>query len=643
MKHCKRTLIDAPTDVERRRKPFELPPCSVAGGWGEAPTRGDASRRSSPAAKLLSSAGLVISLLLAGTTLFAQDNIILRAMRDELDRSMKKLKLENLEGPYFIAYRIQERSGTHASATAGSLLTSGELRNRMLIVEVRVGSPALDNTNFLSLPVGPSGVARMFGGVMPVTVENDYDELRRQLWLATDGAYKKALDDLSKKRAALQNRTRSDEIPDFTKADPVTISPAAAPVIQLRQADLEAHVRDLSSIFVKTPDIHTSSVRISGGKSTVWYLNSEGSSFVRQTPLVSLVAQAATQADDGMPLQDFVTAYAPSLEQLPKKAELEGMVRSMRANLQALRSAAAPDNYTGPVLFEGQAAAEVFSQVFAPKLLAARMPISDNPQVTSRMTSQAENPLVDRLGSRVLPTFLSVVDRPVLSQHGGVLLVGGYPVDDDAVRAAETQVVQAGILKTLLSTRNPVRGILSSSGNRRGNQALPSNVIVTTEGGLTAPELKQRLIDLAKQRGKEYGILVRRVGNPSIQSSRDRVMFGPMMPGQEGTRLEGAILAYQVFPDGSEKLLRNAQIGELSLSSFKDILAAGKDGLAYTSPFRAPSSNPFGSMMALEFAFGDIPGPLVSFVVPSLLFEDVSVRKPTGEFPKPPLSPSPTH
>jgi PmbA/TldA metallopeptidase C-terminal domain len=640
MKACKPALLDVPTNVEHRRKAFELSSSLMAGGWREA--RGKASPRSSPPAKLLSTAGLVICLLLAATAPLAQDDIILRAMRDELDRSMKKLKLENLEGPYFIAYRIQDRSGTNASATAGSLLASGESRTRMLIVEVRVGSAALDNTNFLSLPVGPSGVARMFGGVMPVTVENDYNELRRQLWLATDGAYKKALDDLSKKRAALQNRTRSEEIPDFGKADPVTLSRSAAPVIQLRRADLEAYVRDLSSIFVKTPDIHTSSVGINGGNSTVWYLNSEGSSFVRQTPLVSLVAQAATQADDGMPLQDFVTAYAPSLELLPKKAELEGMVRNLRANLLALRSTTAPDNYTGPVLFEGQAAAEVFSQAFAPKLLAVRMPVSDNPQMTSRLMSQAENPLVDRVGSRVLPTFLSVADRPALSQHGGVPLVGGYPVDDDAVRAVETQVVQAGILKTLLSTRNPVRGILSSSGNRRGNQALPSNVIVTAEGGLAAPELKQRLIDLAKQRGREYGILVRRIGNPSIQISRDRVMFGPMIPGQEGTRVQGAILAYQVFPDGREKMLRNAEIAELSLSSFREILAAGKDGFAYTSPFRAPSPNPFDSMMAFEFAFGEMPGPLVSFVVPSLLFEEVSIRKPSGEFPKPPLSPNPT-
>jgi hypothetical protein len=256
--------------------------------------------------------------------------------------------------------------------------------------------------------------------------------------------------------------------------------------------------------------------------------------------------------------------------------------------------------------------------------------------------SQVENPLIDRLGSRVLPTFLSVADKPVLPQYGGAPLVGGYAIDDDAVRAGETQLVQAGILKTLLSTRNPVRGITSSSGNRRGNQPLPSNLILTAEGGLAAPELKQKLIDLAKQRGKEYGILVRRVGNPSIQISRDRAMMSIMMPGQEGAPVEGAILAYQVFLDGREKPLRNAELVELSLSSFKDILAAGKDALAYTAPFRAPNPNPFGGMMMFDFAFGDIPGPLVSFVVPSLLFEDVSIRKPSGELSKPPLSHSPT-
>ena len=110
-------------------------------------------------------------------------------------------------------------------------------------------------------------------------------------------------------------------------------------------------------------------------------------------------------------------------------------------------------------------------------------------------------------------------------------------------------------------------------------------------------------------------------------------MMSIMAPGQEGARVEGAILAYQVFLDGREKPLRNAELVELSLSSFKDILAAGKDATAYTAPFRAPNPNPFGGMMMFDFAFGDIPGPLVSLVVHSLLFEDVSIRKPSGEFP----------
>jgi hypothetical protein len=41
---------------------------------------------------------------------------------------------------------------------------------------------------------------------------------------------------------------------------------------------------------------------------------------------------------------------------------------------------AAAEQYNGPVLFENDAAAEVFAQVFAPKLTASRLPDSDDPR-----------------------------------------------------------------------------------------------------------------------------------------------------------------------------------------------------------------------------------------------------------------------
>ena len=85
---------------------------------------------------------------------------------------------------------------------------------------MRVGDYDLDNTNFRSFSFGGTGVVRMYGGSMQLPLEDDYDELRRKIWLATDGAYKKALEDIARKRATLQNKTRTEEIPDFSREKP---------------------------------------------------------------------------------------------------------------------------------------------------------------------------------------------------------------------------------------------------------------------------------------------------------------------------------------------------------------------------------------------------------------------------------------
>jgi hypothetical protein len=79
-----------------------------------------------------------------------------------------------------------------------------------------------------------------------------------------------------------------------------------------------------------------------------------------------------------MPLSDGVTAYGHSLNDFSGD-RLEAQVREVAAHLAQLRAAPLIDTYTGPVLFEGQASAEIFAQAFLPKLIASRRPIADNP------------------------------------------------------------------------------------------------------------------------------------------------------------------------------------------------------------------------------------------------------------------------
>jgi len=315
------------------------------------------------------------------------------------------------------------------------------------------------------------------------------------------------------------------------------------------------------------------------------------------------MATAQTQALDGTLLPDWLMASARSLEALPKESDLAAQIRTMANRLSAARRAPVVDHYNGPVLFEGSAGAEAFSQVLAPKLLAMRTPASDVPQMEA-YAAQTVSKLQDRLGARVLPRFLSIVDDPTQVSYQGTPLLGAYAVDDEGVRAHPTTLVDKGFLKTLLNTRDPVSGIPQSTGSFRTFGAQPSNLILAVSEGVSAQELRDQFLSMVKQRNKEFGVLVRGVGRE----------------------------VYKVYTDGREELMRLGQFDGLDEGAFRDLAAASRDLSVYSIPYAAYAGRLYP---------GQAGAPLVSFIAPSLLFEELTLKPATGELPRLPLSKHP--
>ena len=573
---------------------------------------------------------LTTATALAFSAVHAEDSILQRALRDELARSTQQLQLEELERPYFVSYLVREVKTKSSSATFGSLLNSDEGHSRELSVEVRVGDYALDNTNFRSFSFGGSGVVRMYGGSMQLPLEDDYDELRRKIWLATDGAYKKALEDLARKRAALQNKTRTEEIPDFSREEPAPAVRAERPAV-LDLDSLDQRVRLLSGLFRAMPDVYTSRVRFSGSNTLVHYLNSEGSSFSRTRSSLSFTAVAATQAPDGMPLEDFVAVYARSPEDLPSYDELAAQIKAMGERLKQLRQAPLVERYTGPVIFAGQATTELFNQGFVPYMLSTRRALTDNPSYERFYPQKKENPFLDKIGVRVLPEFLSVRAEPLMDAYKKQPLFGGYRVDDEGVLARPTRLVRNGVLETLLTTRTPVRGIDQSTGSRRGAGVAPSNILVEAEKGLSEKQVRKEFFKLIKRQKKQYGYIVTHIANSSYDILEPQVIYYSSGSDDED-ELENAIFVYKVYLDGREELVRNAEFAGIGLYTFKDIVKVSKTHAVNTVPFRSEdNSSPFSRGRSGEV--------LVSIVTPRLiLFEDVTLKPPSGEIPKAPVS-----
>jgi predicted Zn-dependent protease len=552
---------------------------------------------------------LCLALILASPLLRAEEDIVGRAMHDEMQRSMQKLRLEQLDKPYFISYLVVDNELKAVAATLGSVLSSTENNTRSLMVIVRVGDYETDSGNFLSMLSGLEGLgATMTAGTTQLPLDDNYNELRRKIWLATDRAYKKALEDLSGKQAVLQNKNRTEKIADFSKALPVSITDLA-PRVHFDVPKATSLVRETSAVFRQTPSIQTSRVQLVMFNHQERYLNSEGGSFTRLQPRVSLRATASAQAPDGLPLSDFVADYGYSLKDLPSESALLTQVRDLQAEIGRLQAAPVQDRYEGPVLFEGQAAVEVFSHHFAGGLVAVPALVSSNDQLEQAFRQQS-NGMLDKVGLQVLPHFMDVVDDATATHEKDSLLFGGYKVDEEGVSPRRTTLVEHGILKTLLTSRAPVRGIAASTGNLRELGVAPSNLFVSGDMTSTPEELRKRLVESAKSEGNPYGIVVRRLSGKT------------------------ATVAYRIYPDGREELVRNADISELTAASFKRISAVSDQRIVYTevAPFK---TSPFGLNLAAGVQ------PLVSYVVPSMLFSDVTIEKPSGESPKPTVIDSP--
>jgi len=175
-------------------------------------------------------AGLILLLIAMGPGAAAgaqvpQDNDhTLQAMRDEMDRAKTRLELKipNIDQPvrpYYLEYRLLDLEVREVVAEFGTLLSSTHTRNRFMDVQARVGSYKLDSSNFVS----DDGFRGFIGPTGSVGIDRDYDSLRQDLWIATDQAFKEAVETYSRKQAYLSSLARQSDIDDFSKAEPVQL------------------------------------------------------------------------------------------------------------------------------------------------------------------------------------------------------------------------------------------------------------------------------------------------------------------------------------------------------------------------------------------------------------------------------------
>ena len=544
---------------------------------------------------------LVFLLVSGGLALEAAplpDNMYFRAMKDEMDRSLKELRVKNGPKPFYLAYQLENFSALCESASFGKLddreaQPYQRLRGQAVLA---AGSPQNDSMGFTEdqsryAPVGQSAVPQSYWGI------------RHGLWQLTDHGYLNASEMYEKKQAYKRQKNITNNWPDFASAPQGSFVEEIPPFSALPREEMQAWAKTLSAQGEGVSYLEDFSASLCMIQRDFYYLNSNGGFYQYAQPsrYVILFAQMRNQA-----------GYRESLRreiQLPQdwQAEKQNVQQQTAQLLQEaaqLYQAQKAEPYLGPVLLTPSAAADFIN----------RLLVKNVRNVKPLLSSQRENDPTagafrDKTGMRVMSNVVDVYDKPLQREYNGVPLAGFMPVDDEGVQAQDLTVVSGGKLHQLplsrrsASQRQPSNGHARMNGYTLPREAL-TNVFVQAKAPLTQQEMEDKLLARCRELELDYCYILKEF--PSGRRGTDNVVN----------------VAERIYTkDGRREPVFGLKISELSTRSLRDILAAGDDArLSFTQ----------------DPEFRDY-----SLVVPSLLVDEIEILPSDKKADRKPFVPKP--
>lgn len=551
------------------------------------------------------------------STAHADDSILRAAAERELERALT-MNLPGQPSPYFLAYEILDGDVATATAVLGQVTSVDHGPYRSLRAEVRVGDYSFDNANF-DVSFGERDGVRVRG----LPHEANETAIRRELWMATDAAYKGAAEQLSAKKAAREGRDQEHQ-PDLYTMEPLVTEPLARPTADGAWA---RHVAEALSARVGAhPDVEEGGAIVRDWHGRRLIVNTEGTRAWLPTGFSVVRVEVVMRASDGARLRNTRSWVARSAEDAPSLDAMLDEVDDMVDWTASLKDAPVEEDYLGPVVFEAPAAVELFRQLVLPEVAGTPPP----ERAPDPYGPPSDGPPTARIGRRLLPVGWTVVD----DASAAPTLAGSYTHDFQGVAPQRVELVRDGVVKDVLMSRVPREGFTSSTGHGRAlgadrREAIPSVVTISPRRTRAMGRLVRKASQLGRQADLDYVLVVKRIEPPALAEDFHMAFSGEgPLPGL--TRPTEVVRRYA---DGREVPVRGAGFLGVDRRVLRDIALAG------------PSSNPTSVMDSApgpgRFSVGTIGGLPTTWHVPAVLITELELRGSSGTeqrvIPRPPL------
>ncbi|HEY9719719.1 MAG TPA: TldD/PmbA family protein [Trichormus sp.] len=532
-------------------------------------------------------------------------------MRKELDRSFAQLKSAGEAPLYFLAYRVYDTDSVDVQAEYGGVRTKNRSeRMRHLDIDLRVGSPQVDNTHKIRGGGFGAGAFNFSNFGLPLfPLDDDEASIRHVLWLHTDSEFKDAQKKYRQVKANKDVKVEEeDSSADFSLEKPQD-AVAKGQELPIDRAAWEARLRKMSAIYATYPGVQDSNMEFTAVRTRRYLVTSEGTNIQDEQYSYRIFSTAESIADDGMRiwLYDGIEARTP--DALPDDAQLEKLVRKLAESVSALRTAAKAEPYVGPAILRNRAAGVFFHEIFGHRIEGHRQKDEEEGRTFAK-----------KVGEQIMPPFITVTDDPTREKFGTKSLNGFYQFDDEGVPAQKVTLVDHGVLKGFLMGRSPIKGFSESNGHGRcspGHEpvARQGNLIVDSSKRVPYDQLREQLIAEVKKQGKPYGLIFDEIAGGFTMTQTFMPQTFKLLP----------LRVWRVYADGRpDELLRGVDLVGTPLASLERIICAGDDDDTFNGTCGAES--------------GWVP---VSATSPSLLVGTIEVELQNKAQDKPPLLPAP--
>jgi TldD protein len=536
-------------------------------------------------------------------------DVVIDAMTRELKRSFEKLKNQGQAPLYFLSYRVSDTDSFGTRASFGAINSFSRNHSRLLDIEARVGSPDLDSTHKIRSDQF-DGEMYLRSGSVEFSIDNDPDAIACGLWYMTDKAFKSAQQSFVQVKANKEVKVDEEDVSaDFGPGKVVVSIEKPVKTVPDDNRWIEP-MRRMSAIYKQYPEITTSYVSIDDDLTTSYITTSEGTKVQQTKKLARLLTGAGAICPDGMQVNLYDTVEAFDVNDLPSEEEFSKRINKLAQAVVALRNSHAGEPYVGPAILMPKAAGVFFHEVLGHRVEGHRQKDEEEGRTFTK-----------KVGAKIMPDFISVIDDPTINKLGDMPLIGNYRYDDEGMPAERVQVVENGVLRNFLMGRSPIASFKHSNGHCRcqpGSSpvARQGNLMVESSQKVSEAKLREMLIEETKRQGKQYGLMFDEIAGGFTITQAFMPQSFSLLPLQ----------VKRVWVDGRpDELLRGVNLVGTPLASLETIMSASDKVGTFNGVCGAES--------------GWVP---VSASAPSLLVRTIEVAREEKAQDKPPVLPPPT-